>query len=421
MGQTYTSHDTTAGVTGINDNATPDAGPGVLGQSAAVGVLGNSTTWHGVAGLSESTTGGFGVYGKNTQGGAGVVGESDGWMGVYGKSGSTTGGAGVMGEGDPAPGVIGKSTKWIGVYGETAGIENGPAGVWGEHKGAGVGVKAISKDGIGLAAFSATSEAVHAETQATGFAAAVAGIAINQDGIAPGVLGQSNGEGPGIVGKAIRDAGVIGFHGDPRLQETTVSNDGGRAGVFGASANGAGVLGYSADKGSPAVYAFGGLRAIALDKPLAAWFTGNVQVDGDIFLPGADCAEQFDISAGGEAEPGTVVVIDENGSLRASQEAYDRKVAGVVSGAGQYKPGIILDKRNGEENRRPIALVGRVCCKVDAQYGAIEVGDLLTSSPTLGHAMKAQDPSKAFGAVIGKALGNLPAGKGLLPILVCLQ
>ena len=149
-----------AAVRGESTNDTNAAGPGVHGVSWAAGVLGESRTWHGVAGLSQSTTGGFGVYGKNTAGGAGVVGESDRWMGVYGKSASTTGGAGVMGEGDPAPGVIGNSTKWIGVYGETAGIENGPAGVWGEHKGPGIGVKGVSKDGVGVVALSGTNEAI---------------------------------------------------------------------------------------------------------------------------------------------------------------------------------------------------------------------------------------------------------------------
>jgi hypothetical protein len=51
----------------------------------------------------------------------------------------------------------------------------------------------------------------------------------------------------------------------------------------------------------------------------------------------------------------------------------------------------------------------------------IEVGDLLTTSPTPGHAMKATDPVRAFGAVIGKALRALGDGQGLIPILVALQ
>ncbi len=51
----------------------------------------------------------------------------------------------------------------------------------------------------------------------------------------------------------------------------------------------------------------------------------------------------------------------------------------------------------------------------------IEIGDLLTTSATPGHAMKATDPHKAFGAVIGKALRPLDRGQGLIPVLIALQ
>ena len=115
------------------------------------------------------------------------------------------------------------------------------------------------------------------------------------------------------------------------------------------------------------------------------------------------------------------MVLGEEGSLCQSTEAYDKKVAGVISGAGDLKPGLILDKQPESTNRMPIALMGKVYCQVDAQYAPIEVGDLLTTSPTPGHAMKATDPLKAFGTIIGKALRPLEAGKGLIPILVALQ
>ena len=65
--------------------------------------------------------------------------------------------------------------------------------------------------------------------------------------------------------------------------------------------------------------------------------------------------------------------------------------------------------------------MGKVYCKADALFGPIQVGDLLTTSSMPGHAMKASDPAKAFGAVIGKALGSLKAGTGLIPIIVALQ
>jgi hypothetical protein len=149
--------------------------------------------------------------------------------------------------------------------------------------------------------------------------------------------------------------------------------------------------------------------------------SGNITTNGDIFLPGADCAEQFDVAEASQIEPGTVVVIDREGTLRQSLHAYDKKVAGVVSGAGAYRPGIVLDKQAGAGNRLPIALVGKVYCKVDAAHSPIEVGDLLTTSPTPGHAMKASDPLLAFGAVIGKALRPWSSGYGLIPILIALQ
>jgi hypothetical protein len=201
-----------------------------------------------------------------------------------------------------------------------------------------------------------------------------------------------------MVGESIRDAGVIGFHGNPRLQETTVANDGGKAGVFGASDVGSGVVAYTRNSAVPALFAFGGLRSFASTNNFAGVFDGNVQVNGDIFLPGADCAEHFDITGEAPIEAGAVVVINQDGTLRQSEDAYDRKVAGVISGAGNYKPGIILDKKQSTGTRQPVALVGKVYCKVDAQYSPVSVGDLLTSSPTPGHAMRAADPLKAFGA-----------------------
>jgi hypothetical protein len=62
-----------------------------------------------------------------------------------------------------------------------------------------------------------------------------------------------------------------------------------------------------------------------------------------------------------------------------------------------------------------------VFCRVDASYGPIDVGDLLTTSPTEGHAMRASDPSRSFGATLGKALDCWSSGTGLVPILVALQ
>jgi hypothetical protein len=148
---------------------------------------------------------------------------------------------------------------------------------------------------------------------------------------------------------------------------------------------------------------------------------GNITVTGDIRLINADCAEDFDIVNAHFVEPGTVMVLGEGGILEPSQFAYDKRVVGVISGAGDYKPGIVLGNQESQPNRKPIALVGKVYCKVDASYSPIEIGDLLTTSPTPGHAMKVRDPRKAFGAVIGKALRPLKEGQALVPILIALQ
>ncbi len=141
---------------------------------------------------------------------------------------------------------------------------------------------------------------------------------------------------------------------------------------------------------------------------------------GDILLRNADCAEEFDVADIAGVEAGSVVVLGDDGHLCPGREAYDRRVVGVVSGAGGLRPGIVLDRQN-RPNRVPVALLGKVYCKVDADYGAIAMGDPLTTSQTPGHAMRAGDATKSFGAVLGKALRSLGAGRGIIPVLVTLQ
>jgi hypothetical protein len=138
---------------------------------------------------------------------------------------------------------------------------------------------------------------------------------------------------------------------------------------------------------------------------------------GDIKLSGADCAEMFDVIAA--AEPGTVLVIADEHVLRPCDQPYDRRVAGVVSGAGGRRPGVILNGHCAEGV--PVALMGRVFCKVDADGSPIEVGDLLTTSSTTGHAMKATDIARTAGTVIGKAMQCLSSGRGMIPVLVALR
>ncbi len=218
-----------------------------------------------------------------------------------------------------------------------------------------------------------------------------------------GVYGENTAGGTGIAGISKKWVGVYG-------ETSGVEN--GPAGVWGEH-KGAGI-GVKAISNT-------GIGLVAFSNGTAALFQGDVEVTGDIRLTNADCAEDFDIVSAELVEPGTVMVVSEEGALQQSQQAYDKRVAGVISGAGHYKPGIILDKQPSDNNRQPIALLGKVFCKVDASHAPIEVGDLLTTAPTPGHAMKADDPFKAFGAVIGKALRPLKEGQGLIPILIALQ
>ncbi|HEY6987010.1 MAG TPA: hypothetical protein VH369_01425 [Bryobacteraceae bacterium] len=214
-----------------------------------------------------------------------------------------------------------------------------------------------------------------------------------------GVFGRSNNA--GVFGFSDKAGGGTGVAGN--------TNAGSGTGVHGHTSTGVGVLGTS-DSSGP-----------------AGRFVGNVEVTGDITahdlkISGGDCAEEFELSGAlSEVSPGTVMVMDETGALRPNCSAYDKKVVGVVSGAGEYQPGIVLDKRESSGIRVPIALVGKVFCKADARNSPIAVGDLLTTSATPGHAMKAGNSAQAFGAVIGKALQPLHAGLGLIPILIALQ
>jgi hypothetical protein len=105
-----------------------------------------------------------------------------------------------------------------------------------------------------------------------------------------------------------------------------------------------------------------------------------------------------------------------------STRAYDTSVAGVISGAGGVKPGMLMGQRGTvADGKHPVALTGRVYCWVDADAGAVRAGDLITTSDTPGHGMKVKNHKKAQGAIIGKAMSSLEKGKALVLVLVSLQ
>jgi hypothetical protein len=139
---------------------------------------------------------------------------------------------------------------------------------------------------------------------------------------------------------------------------------------------------------------------------------------GDIILFNADCAEEFDVD--GDVVAGAVVVLGDDGVARCCRRRYDSRVLGVVSGAGGFRPAILFDHRDTGRRRAPVSLMGKVMCLVEAENESVRTGDLLTTSAVAGYAMRA-DRREAFGAVIGKALAPLRAGRALLPVVVSLQ
>lgn len=158
-----------------------------------------------------------------------------------------------------------------------------------------------------------------------------------------------------------------------------------------------------------------------------------IEADGDVTIAnelsvnsieirgGADLAEKFSTKEK-DIEPGTVMVIDPEkpGRLRVSTRAHDTLVAGIVSGANNLMPGVVLsDDKTLNGTSHPIALSGRVWVKCTDEAGKVKPGDLLTTSSTPGHVMKVTSYSKAQGAIIGKAMSSIQ--DGFVLVLVSLQ
>jgi len=149
---------------------------------------------------------------------------------------------------------------------------------------------------------------------------------------------------------------------------------------------------------------------------------GVTRTHSIIITGGSDLAEPF--KTGPDLLPkGSVVIIDPEhpGDLKLSSKAYDTRVAGIISGANGINPGVSLHQDGILEGGQNVALTGRVYVLADATSGAINPGDLLTTSTTPGHAMKVTHHSRAVGAILGKAMTGLKEGRGTVLVLVTLQ
>lgn len=178
---------------------------------------------------------------------------------------------------------------------------------------------------------------------------------------------------------------------------------GGRIGVFGQPA-------------TPRTTGWaGGIHTFDLEVEGTAWARHGWQSGH------RDLAENY--ASETALEPGEVVCFDrERDVVVRSTDPNDTLICGVVSTA----PGVLLNADDAVDAQQlfPIALCGRVPCKVVDENGPIRRGDLLTSSSTPGHAMRAEPgrlDGKAIyraGTIVGKALEPLEAGTGLIEIFV---
>jgi hypothetical protein len=210
---------------------------------------------------------------------------------------------------------------------------------------------------------------------------------------------------------------------------------GGCYGVQGSSTTGYGVEGYT-DGSGVAVHAFSYGSGVALrvdgqyggnlieayhgplfvDRRFHVTDAGEVYADGQFHPGGSDLAEM--LPAASDLEPGDVLAMGVDGKLALSSQAYQSSVVGVYS----TKPGFVGGAEDGADlaGKVPLAVVGVAPVKATTENGPILPGDLLVASSTPGHAMKA-GPEPPVGTVIGKALGALESGTGVIQMLVTLQ
>jgi hypothetical protein len=150
--------------------------------------------------------------------------------------------------------------------------------------------------------------------------------------------------------------------------------------------------------------------------------TGEVRSSVGYGTPARDFAVMMDVAGDRAAyEPGDVLVAGStgNGVMERSATAYSPAVVGVFSPAPGFVGGQPV--ADGQTTGVPVTIMGVVACKVSAESGAIQPGDLLVTSSTPGYAMRADRDSALPGTILGKALEALDSGTGMIQVLVTLQ
>ena len=276
------------------------------------------------------------------------------------------------------------------------------------------GVYGKSKKGVGVFGESTTSHGIKGVTNSSNYdKAAVYGISTdNARGVygkhsTSGDYGYLGTSGKGVYGKSTDGYGV---HGDSTTGYGVYGYSGGGRGVYGSSGSGTGV--YARSGSGDLIEAW---DANPSNRRFRVTNAGDVYCDGSLYETGADFADMSPAVLG--LEPADVLVIGPDGKLARSSEAYSTAVAGVYS----TRPGFVggVGDEGDATGKVPLAIVGIVPVKASAENGTICPGDLLTTSGTPGHAMKATE--MRLGTVIGKALELLETGTGTIKMLVTLQ
>jgi hypothetical protein len=410
----------TAPVEALVGNATGFIAGGIGVQGNALYTGGGTT--YGVEGNAASS-GGIGVYGT-ASGSAGIAvqgyivnttGSTATQIAVEGVSNDTSASPiGVQGQIASPTGI---GVKGISVESTGTGTSVGVLGISPDNNGVGVEGLATNTSGtsvpIGVLGESSSSTGVGIlgdATSSSGSTFGIKGIAASAAGI--GVQGTS----PGIGIEGITTAAAsfpIGVHG---ATDSSV----GAAGVFDTTARtlqggcvGNILIGRSV----------GGLLGEQFEV-FRVDCTGKGYFDNGTQTGGADFAESVTVR-GDRAQyaPGDLLAIDSRGKRRLtlSQQAYSTRIAGIYS----TKPGVLATPHKMEDAQLaqevPLAVVGIVPCKVTAENGRIEVGDLLVASSRPGYAMKGTNRRRMLGAVVGKAMEPLQSSTGVIEVLVTLQ
>jgi sugar lactone lactonase YvrE len=168
------------------------------------------------------------------------------------------------------------------------------------------------------------------------------------------------------------------------------------------------------------------IKTIEIDADYGVNKKGRIILDEIQIKGGADLSENFNISENlrNDIKPGMIVSIDKSivGGLQITNKKYDSKIIGVISGANGIETGLNLGQSESIANGKyPVALVGRVYVLANSEAGEIKSGDFLTSSSSLGYAMKVKNKNKAQGAIIGKAMSGIDKKTGFVLVLINLQ